>query len=77
MPETPVANWESIIHKNVRSADGEDSGNVIAVEGDTILVDSEGDRGHFIIPKSLVADFNGAEVILNKPRAELYQYKKR
>ena len=77
MSTDPVTNWESIIHKNVRSADGQDSGNVIAVEGDTILIDSEGDRAHFAIPKSLVDDFNGAEVILNKPRTELYQYRRK
>jgi hypothetical protein len=34
-------------------------------------------RVHAIIPKSLVAGFDGAEVTLNKPIAELGQYRRR
>ena len=74
MPESPIEDWESIVHKNVRSSDGLPSGNVIAVSNDAIFIDSAGERAHLVIPKPLVADFNWAEVILNKPRAELHQY---
>ena len=35
----PVSNWKSIVHKNVRSQDGERVGNVVAVLTDTIHVD--------------------------------------
>jgi hypothetical protein len=74
MSDQPVANWESIIHKNVRASDGEASGNVVAVEGDTIFIESQGDKIHVQIPKSLVAGFNGAEVSLKVPRSELREY---
>ena len=44
MSEDAVVDWESIIHKNVRSKDGQDAGNVDAIKGDTVVVTSEGDR---------------------------------
>jgi hypothetical protein len=37
MSEDAVVDWESTIHKNVRSKDGQDAGNVDAIEGDTNL----------------------------------------
>ena len=33
-----VVNWESIVHKNVRSKDGEGAGNVDAILGDIIVI---------------------------------------
>ncbi|AFU58444.1 hypothetical protein Ngar_c15090 [Candidatus Nitrososphaera gargensis Ga9.2] len=60
MPSEPVVDWDSIIHKNIRSSDGQPAGNVVAIEGDTILIESQGDPVHGAIPKSLVARFNGA-----------------
>ena len=44
MSEDAVVDWESIIHKNVISKDGQDAGNVDAIKGDTVVVTSEGDR---------------------------------
>ena len=35
MSEDAVVDWESIIHKNVESKDGQDAGNVDAIEGGT------------------------------------------
>ena len=75
--DQPVADWDSIIHKNVRASDGQPAGNVVAVEGDTIFIESQGDRTHVQIPKSIVSGFNGAEVILNKPFGELREYIRR
>jgi hypothetical protein len=77
MSTDPVPNWESIIHKNVRSSDGEPFGNVVAIEGDTIFIESQGDRTHRAIPKSLVGGFNGSEVTLKKPIEDLGDYIKR
>jgi hypothetical protein len=74
MPEEPILNWEAIIHKNVRAADGEPAGNVVAIDEEGIHIESAGDRVHAIFPKSIVSGFNGAEVTLNKPFAELSQY---
>ena len=45
MSEDAVVNWDAIIHKNVRSKDGQDAGNVDAIiEGDTVVIPREGDR---------------------------------
>ena len=39
-----VANWESVIHKTVRSNEGNLVGNVDAVDENSILVSSEGGK---------------------------------
>jgi hypothetical protein len=64
MSEDAVVDWESIIHKNVRSKDGQDAGNVDAIKGDTVVVTSEGDRKEYNLPKSQVEGYDGAEVSL-------------
>ena len=34
MSEPAVLDWDRIVHKNVRSSDGQDAGNVDAIDGD-------------------------------------------
>jgi hypothetical protein len=75
MSEDAVINWDSIIHKNVRSKDGQDAGNVDAIEGDTVVITSEGDREEYNLPKSQVEGYNGAEVFLKITFGELKKYK--
>jgi len=75
MSEDAVINWDSIIHKNVRSKDGQDAGNVDAIEGDTVVITSEGDREEYNLPKSQVEGYNGAEVFLKITFGELNKYK--
>ena len=75
MSEDAVINWDSIIHKNVRSKDGQDAGNVDAIEGDTVVITSEGDREEYNLPKSEVEGYNGAEVFLKITFGELKKYK--
>jgi hypothetical protein len=75
MSEDPVVNWDSIVHKNVRSKDGQDAGNVDAIEQDTVIITSEGDRKEYNLPKSQVEGYNGAEVFLKITFGELEQYK--
>ena len=70
-----VVNWESIVHKNVRSKDGEGAGNVDAIFGDTIVITSQGDRAEYKLPKSQVEGYNGAEVSLKVTRDELEKYR--
>ena len=65
MSEDAVVNWDAIVHKNVRSKDGQDAGNVDAIEGNTVVITSEGDRKEYNLPKSQVAGYDGAEVIEN------------
>jgi hypothetical protein len=75
MSDSPVVDWEAIVHKNVRSKDRADVGNVDAIETDAIVVITEGARGEYRIPKSEVEEFNGAEVVLRSNIAELKKYK--
>jgi hypothetical protein len=65
MPEndSPVLDWDRIVHKNVRSRDGQDAGNVDALYEDSI------------VPKSEDDGFNSAEVFLKLTIAELEKFK--
>ena len=69
----PVLDWDRIVHKNVRSKDMGDLGNVIATDTDSITLM----RGihEFKIPKSSVEGYNGSEVFLDITEAEIYNYK--
>ena len=75
MSDNAVVDWESIIHKNVRSKDGQDAGNVDAIEGNIVVITSQGDRQEFNVPKSEIAGYNGAEVSLKIAFGELKKYK--
>jgi hypothetical protein len=75
MSEPPVLDWDRIVHKNVRSKDKEDAGNVAAVDTDLITILSEGAKHEYKIPKSEVEGFDGAEVSLKLTVAELKKYK--
>jgi len=75
MSNDPVVNWDSIVHKNVRSKDGQDAGNVDAIQEDTVIITSEGDRKEYNLPKSQVEGYNGAEVFLKITFGELDQYR--
>ncbi len=70
-----VVNWESIIHKNVRSKDGEGAGNVDAILGDIVVITSQGDRAEYKVPKTEVEGYNGAEVSLKLTLAEMEKYR--
>lgn len=50
MSKDAVVDWESIIHKNVRSKDGQDAGYVDAIEGDVVIIASQGDRKEYNLP---------------------------
>ena len=38
-----IIDWETLFHKNVRSKDREDAGNVDALQGDNVIITSQGD----------------------------------
>jgi uncharacterized protein (TIGR02271 family) len=67
-PGDAVVNWDSIIHKNVRTLDNQGVGKVIAVpnDEDTIVISSQSGSEQYKIPRSSVSGFNGAEVLLNE-----------
>jgi hypothetical protein len=64
MSEPAVLDWDRIVHKNVRSSDGQDAGNVDAIDGDSIVIITEGARKEYKISKSRIEGYNGAEVFL-------------
>ena len=65
-PGGPVINWDRIIHKNVRTADNQAMGKVIAVPDDeeSVIISSQSANDIYRVPRSMVAGFNGAEVQL-------------
>lgn len=71
-----ISDWDSIVHKNVRASDGEPVGNIVAISGDSIQVETAGSRGQFLIPKSHVATFNGAEVTLDASTGQLEEFRR-
>ena len=65
--KTPaVLDWDAIIHKNVRSSDGEPVGNVAGVTDSSIVI-LKGPGREFIVPKVHVEAYDGAEVRLDLP----------
>ena len=60
--DSPVLDWDRIVHKNVRSRDGQDAGNVDALYEDSIVIITEGARNEYNIPKSEVDGFLIVEV---------------
>jgi hypothetical protein len=74
MSDPVILHWERVIHKNVRSSDGMDIGNIISEAGDTITI-MQGASREYNIPKSAVDGFNGSEVFLSMPYAEVMNYK--
>jgi hypothetical protein len=70
-----VANWESVIQKTVRSSEGNLIGSVDAIDENSILVSTEGERTRYKIPKHIVQGFDGHQVSLNVQKAELERFK--
>jgi hypothetical protein len=48
--EPAVLDWDSIVHKNVRTKDNEPVGSVVAVNNNSIIVTSQGARDEYYIP---------------------------
>ena len=70
-----IVNWQAIVHKNVRSKDGQDAGNVDAIMGDIVVITTQGDRREYNLPKTQVGGFNGAEVFIKNTLDELERYR--
>ena len=69
-----VANWESVVHKTVRTSEGNLIGNVDGVDENSVL-STEGGRTNYKIPKHIVEGYDGHEVTLNVQKAELERFK--
>lgn len=74
MSDPAVLDWDRIVHKNVRSSDGQDAGNVDAIDGDSVVIITDGARKEFKISKSQIDGYNGAEVFLKLTIAELEKH---
>ena len=74
MSEPVIQRWDRVIHKNVRSKDRIDIGNVISESGDTFTV-MQGASREYNIPKSAVEGFDGSELYISIPFSELQRYK--
>jgi hypothetical protein len=70
-----VANWESVVHKTVRSSEGNLIGNVDGVDENSIFVSTEGGRTNYKILKHIVEGYDGREVTLDVQKAELERFK--
>lgn len=70
-----IVDWDSIIHKGVRTKDMQPVGNVTAVTDTSIVITSEGARDEFNVPKEEVAGYNGAEVSLNTTLDRFEQFR--
>ena len=75
MSEPAVLDWDRIVHKNVRSSDGQDAGNIDAIDADSVVIITDGARKEFKIPTSQVDGYNGVEVFLKLTIGELEKYK--
>jgi uncharacterized protein (TIGR02271 family) len=73
-----IADWDSIIGKNVKTVDYQDAGKVIATvdNEDTIIISSEGPHStyNYRVPKRYVQGFNDPDLLLSIARAELAEY---
>ena len=74
MSEPIIQRWERVIHKNVRSKDRIDIGNVISESGETFTV-MQGASREYNIPKTAVEGFDGSELYLSIPFSEILRYK--
>lgn len=77
--ETPnssgIVDWDSIIHKGVRTTDMQAVGNVTAVTDTSIVITSAGTRDEFSVPKEKVQAFNGAEVTVDAALDRFEQFR--
>ncbi len=70
-----IQDWDSIIHKGVRSKEMQAVGSVTAVTPTSIIVTSDGARDEYNIPKDEVESYNGSEVFLKATYDRFNQFK--
>ena len=69
-----VIDWDSIVHKNVRTSDNRAIGNVTAITDGHVVITSAGARDEFSIPKKHIQGYNGAEVLLDLTMTDAGRY---
>ena len=73
-PEPAVLKWDRIIHKNVKTKDGEPLGYVAFEDTGFIYILAPGLR-EYKIPKQHVEAFDGSQVLLDLEFGEIGRYK--
>jgi hypothetical protein len=76
LSEPAVLNWDSVIHKGVRTKDGKPLGYIAAEDEECIYVLSSRFR-EYRIPKSQVMEFDGSVVLLDLRFGKVGRYKLR
>ncbi|HEX6280815.1 MAG TPA: hypothetical protein VFZ67_01170 [Nitrososphaera sp.] len=76
LSEPAVLNWDSVIHKGVRTKDGEPIGYIAAEDEECIYVLSSRFR-KYRIPKSRVMEFDESVVLLDLQFGKVGRYKTR
>jgi hypothetical protein len=74
LSEPAVLDWESVIHKGIRTKDGEPLGYIAAEDEECIYVLSSRFR-EYKIPKSRVIEFDGSVVLLDLQFERIGRYK--
>ena len=70
-----IEDWDSIIHKGVRTKEMQAIGGVTAVTPTSIIVTSDGAKDEYSIPKDEVEGYNGSEVFIKPTVDRLSQFK--
>jgi len=74
LSEPAVLDWESAIHKGIRTKDGEPLGYIAAEDEEYIYVLSSRFR-EYRIPKSRVMEFDGSAVLIDLQFERVGRYK--
>jgi hypothetical protein len=74
LSEPAVLDWESVIHKVIRTKDGEPLGYIAAEDEECIYVLSSRFR-EYRIPKSRVIEFDGSAVLIDLQFERVGRYK--
>ena len=60
-----IEDWNRIVHEKIRSKDIQSIGNIVAIQGNPIIIESEGAQQKYIILQSHGGEYDGAEVFLD------------
>ena len=69
-----IIRWDRVIHKGVRTNDGEPVGYIAAEDENSIFILASRFK-EYNIPKIHVSAFDGSQVYLDLPSNELAQYR--
>ena len=67
-----IHDLDRLVRKGVRTKDGNDLGNIIAVDGSNMTIQG---RKMLKIPSTYIAFYNGSEVFLTLDIKEAFKYK--